>query len=164
MRLSRANAPDVVLISAVLATRSADDIGRLLESGRGPAMYVVGGSSESASPSPPLEPRRDVSDWAEHDANEVAAIVRAFSEQSDGAPSGTAVRHTPRRPRLRPRRGPTEQLTDRERTILAAIAGGDDSEGIAAAMGLDEGVIQRHVGDVLDKLHRGGRPRADGRR
>jgi serine/threonine-protein kinase len=53
----------------------------------------------------------------------------------------------------RPRRpGPLDELTDREREVLALIAEGRSNQGIAEALVLSPKTVEAHVGRILAKL------------
>ena len=47
---------------------------------------------------------------------------------------------------------PLDQLTDRERTVFAALARGRSNREIAAELFLSEGTVKIHVGRILAKL------------
>jgi DNA-binding NarL/FixJ family response regulator len=47
---------------------------------------------------------------------------------------------------------PLDELTERERDVLDAIAQGLDNNEIAAALGLSEKTVRNHVTRVLDKI------------
>jgi DNA-binding NarL/FixJ family response regulator len=52
----------------------------------------------------------------------------------------------------RQRRGPLEQLTPREREVLALMAEGRSNAGIAEALVLTVGAVEKHVASILAKL------------
>jgi two-component system, NarL family, response regulator LiaR len=52
----------------------------------------------------------------------------------------------------RPKANPFDQLTKREREILALIAGGRSNKRIALELGISEKTVKAHVGRVLAKL------------
>jgi len=52
----------------------------------------------------------------------------------------------------RRRQGPLEQLTPREREVLGLMAEGRSNAGIAAALVLTVGAIEKHVANILMKL------------
>ena len=61
----------------------------------------------------------------------------------------TIVARLIRRPR---RTGPLDELTDREREVLALIAEGRSNQGIAEALVLSPKTVEAHVGRVFSKL------------
>jgi DNA-binding NarL/FixJ family response regulator len=61
----------------------------------------------------------------------------------------TIVARLIRRPR---RAGPLDELTDRERDVLALIAEGRSNQGIAEALVLSPKTVEAHVGRILAKL------------
>ena len=61
----------------------------------------------------------------------------------------TIVARLIRRPR---RPGPLDELTDRERDVLALIAEGRSNQGIAEALVLSPKTVEAHVGRILAKL------------
>ncbi|MGX6448557.1 response regulator [Patulibacter sp. S7RM1-6] len=52
----------------------------------------------------------------------------------------------------RPARGPLARLTPRERETLALMAEGRSNRGIAAALVVTEGAVEKHVTSILGKL------------
>jgi DNA-binding NarL/FixJ family response regulator len=52
----------------------------------------------------------------------------------------------------RQRQGPLEQLTPREREVLALMAEGRSNAGIAEALVLTVGAVEKHVASILAKL------------
>lgn len=52
----------------------------------------------------------------------------------------------------RRQRSPHEQLTPRQREILADIAGGLSNQGIAASRGLTLGAVEKHVSEIFSRL------------
>jgi serine/threonine-protein kinase len=61
----------------------------------------------------------------------------------------TIVARLLRRPR---RPGPLDELTDREREVLALIAEGRSNQGIAEALVLSPKTVEAHIGRILAKL------------
>jgi NarL family two-component system response regulator LiaR len=51
------------------------------------------------------------------------------------------------------RSSPLDQLTDRERDVLACIARGMSNALIAEHLTISEGTVKTHVGNILSKLH-----------
>jgi two-component system, NarL family, nitrate/nitrite response regulator NarL len=49
--------------------------------------------------------------------------------------------------------GPVEELTDREKDVLALAAGGADNRAIAEQLYLAPGTVKRHMHNILTKLH-----------
>lgn len=52
----------------------------------------------------------------------------------------------------RRQRAPCEQLTPRQREILADIAGGFSNQGIASSRGLTLGAVEKHVSEIFGRL------------
>jgi LuxR family maltose regulon positive regulatory protein len=48
--------------------------------------------------------------------------------------------------------GPLARLTEREREVLAAVAGGAGNKHIARALDLSLHTVKRHIANILDKL------------
>jgi DNA-binding NarL/FixJ family response regulator len=67
----------------------------------------------------------------------------------------TIVARLIRRPR---RTGPLDELTDREREVLALIAEGRSNQGIAEVLVLSPKTVEAHVGRILAKLGLDGTP------
>jgi DNA-binding NarL/FixJ family response regulator len=57
-----------------------------------------------------------------------------------------------RRARERPARGALDDLTARQREVLALVAGGLDNAEIAARLGISPRTARAHVSDVLERL------------
>jgi DNA-binding NarL/FixJ family response regulator len=55
--------------------------------------------------------------------------------------------------RARRARDPLEELTARERDVLALMAEGRSNAGIARMLSIAEGTVEKHVRNVFDKLH-----------
>ena len=53
---------------------------------------------------------------------------------------------------VRHRRSPVEQLTPREREVLASMAEGRSNAGIAAALFVSESAVAKHVNNIFTKL------------
>ena len=70
------------------------------------------------------------------DPTAAARLVDALSDRDHARPGGTAL----------------EQLTDREREVLALIARGRANKRIALELGISEKTVKNHVGHVLAKL------------
>jgi DNA-binding NarL/FixJ family response regulator len=49
-------------------------------------------------------------------------------------------------------REPLQQLTDRERDVLALMAEGHSNQGIARRLALSPKTVERHIGHIFDKL------------
>jgi DNA-binding NarL/FixJ family response regulator len=54
--------------------------------------------------------------------------------------------------RSRSRDSPLERLTAREREVLAEMAQGRNNAGVAAALGLSERAVEKHINSVFSKL------------
>jgi DNA-binding NarL/FixJ family response regulator len=54
--------------------------------------------------------------------------------------------------RSRHRDSPIEQLTPREREVLAEMAQGRNNAGVAGALGLSERAVEKHINSVFSKL------------
>jgi DNA-binding NarL/FixJ family response regulator len=50
------------------------------------------------------------------------------------------------------RAGPLGGLTDREREVLSLVASGETNRQIAAALGISEHTVARHLSNIFDKL------------
>ena len=80
---------------------------------------------------------------------QVEEFMEALHRVADG---GTVVDPEVVRQLLRRRRDPLEQLTPREREVLALIAEGRSNAGIAAELVVSEAAIGKHIGNILTKL------------
>ncbi|MEW2291217.1 response regulator transcription factor [Streptomyces sp. NPDC006743] len=80
---------------------------------------------------------------------QVEEFVRALQEVADG---GTVVDPEVVRQLLRRRRDPLEQLTPREREVLALIAEGRSNGAIARELVVSEAAVGKHIGSILAKL------------
>jgi DNA-binding NarL/FixJ family response regulator len=49
-------------------------------------------------------------------------------------------------------RGPLEQLTEREREVLALMAEGRSNAGIASRLWITEGTVEKHVRSILSRM------------
>ncbi|MEV5533163.1 response regulator transcription factor [Streptomyces prunicolor] len=80
---------------------------------------------------------------------QVEEFIEALHQVADG---GTVVDPEVVRQLLRRRRDPLEQLTPREREVLALIAEGRSNGAIAAELVVSEAAIGKHIGNILTKL------------
>ncbi|MBC2866335.1 LuxR C-terminal-related transcriptional regulator [Streptomyces mexicanus] len=80
---------------------------------------------------------------------QVEEFVQALHKVADG---GTVVDPEVVRQLLRRRRDPLEQLTPREREVLALIAEGRSNSAIAKELVVSEAAIGKHIGNILTKL------------
>jgi DNA-binding NarL/FixJ family response regulator len=80
---------------------------------------------------------------------QVEEFVEALHKVADG---GTVVDPEVVRQLLRRRRDPLEQLTPREREVLALIAEGRSNGAIAKELVVSEAAIGKHIGNILTKL------------
>ncbi|MFG2776436.1 response regulator [Streptomyces prunicolor] len=80
---------------------------------------------------------------------QVEEFIEALHRVADG---GTVVDPEVVRQLLRRRRDPLEQLTPREREVLALIAEGRSNGAIAAELVVSEAAIGKHIGNILTKL------------
>ncbi|WP_171164265.1 response regulator transcription factor [Streptomyces sp. I05A-00742] len=80
---------------------------------------------------------------------QVEEFVEALHKVADG---GTVVDPEVVRQLLRRRRDPLEQLTPREREVLALIAEGKSNSAIAKELVVSEAAIGKHIGNILTKL------------
>jgi LuxR family maltose regulon positive regulatory protein len=55
-------------------------------------------------------------------------------------------------PGAAPATGPLSRLSEREREVLAAVAGGAGNKHIARALDLSLHTVKRHIANILDKL------------
>jgi DNA-binding NarL/FixJ family response regulator len=85
--------------------------------------------------------------------SDVDQLLRAIREVADG---GSVI--DPRiveglvEARSRRRDSPLEHLTPREREVLAEMAQGRNNAGIAAALGLSERAVEKHINSLFSKL------------
>ncbi|MFB6816737.1 response regulator [Streptomyces sp. NPDC056347] len=80
---------------------------------------------------------------------QVEEFVSALGRVADG---GTVVDPEVVRQLLRRRRDPLEQLTPREREVLALVAEGRSNGAIAQELVVTEAAIGKHIGSILTKL------------
>ncbi|MFF2012698.1 response regulator [Streptomyces sp. NPDC058195] len=80
---------------------------------------------------------------------QVEEFVAALGRVADG---GTVVDPEVVRQLLRRRRDPLEQLTPREREVLALVAEGRSNGAIAEELVVSEAAIGKHIGSILTKL------------
>ncbi|MET8682788.1 response regulator transcription factor [Streptomyces sp. NPDC004732] len=80
---------------------------------------------------------------------QVEEFVAALRKVADG---GTVVDPEVVRQLLRRRRDPLEQLTPREREVLALIAEGKSNGAIARELVVSDAAIGKHIGNILTKL------------
>ena len=80
---------------------------------------------------------------------QVEEFMEALHQVADG---GTVVDPEVVRQLLRRRRDPLEQLTPREREVLALIAEGRSNSAIAVELVVSEAAIGKHIGNILTKL------------
>ncbi|MFJ6632690.1 response regulator [Streptomyces sp. NPDC091376] len=80
---------------------------------------------------------------------QVEEFVDALHKVADG---GTVVDPEVVRQLLRRRRDPLEQLTPREREVLALVAEGRSNGAIAKELVVSEAAIGKHIGNILTKL------------
>jgi DNA-binding NarL/FixJ family response regulator len=83
--------------------------------------------------------------------SEVGALKDALLRVADGecVLDPTIVARLIKRPR---RQGPLDELTDREREVLALIAEGRSNHGIAETLVLSSKTVEAHIGRILAKL------------
>jgi serine/threonine-protein kinase len=83
--------------------------------------------------------------------SDIGALKDAIWRIADGecVLDPTIVARLIRRPRDR---GPLDELTDREREVLAVIAQGHSNQGIAKILMLSPKTVEAHVGRILRKL------------
>ncbi|GGY28976.1 hypothetical protein GCM10010384_39930 [Streptomyces djakartensis] len=53
---------------------------------------------------------------------------------------------------VRPRQDPLEQLSPREREVLALIAEGRSNASLAPRLFISEAAVNKHIGDIFSKL------------
>lgn len=80
---------------------------------------------------------------------QVEEFVEALRKVADG---GTVVDPEVVRQLLRRRRDPLEQLTPREREVLALIAEGKSNGAIARELVVSDAAVGKHIGNILTKL------------
>jgi two-component system nitrate/nitrite response regulator NarL len=92
----------------------------------------------------------------EADVEELVAMVRAAARGRGWFPPAqlAAALERLRRDaqRGRPCAGPLDRLTDREREILTAMAGGEATTMLARRLRLSENTVRSHVGNIYAKL------------
>ena len=150
-------APDVVLMDLVMPKLDGVSAMRKLRSGAPRAKVIVltsfldddrllpaleaGAAGYLLKNSQPAELARAIraaqAGEAIIDPTAAARLVRALSDQQ--------------RPRVGAGGG-LQQLTERERDVLALIAGGRSNKRIALELGISEKTVKNHVGHVLAKL------------
>jgi DNA-binding NarL/FixJ family response regulator len=83
--------------------------------------------------------------------SDIAVLADAIRRISEGecVLDPTIVARLIKRPR---HRGPLEELTERERQVLALIAEGRSNHGIAQLLVLSPKTVEAHVGRILSKL------------
>jgi DNA-binding NarL/FixJ family response regulator len=83
--------------------------------------------------------------------SDIGALKDAIQRIADGecVLDPTIVTRLLKRPR---RPGPLDELTDREREVLALIAEGRSNQGIAQTLVLSPKTVEAHVGRILAKL------------
>ncbi|MGA4849033.1 response regulator [Streptomyces sp. G5(2025)] len=80
---------------------------------------------------------------------QVEQFVEALTRVARG---GTVVDPEVVRQLLRRRRDPLEQLTPREREVLALVAEGKSNGAIAGELVVSEAAVGKHIGNILGKL------------
>jgi DNA-binding NarL/FixJ family response regulator len=80
---------------------------------------------------------------------QVEEFVEALRKVADG---GTVIDPEVVRQLLRRRRDPLEQLTPREREVLALVAEGKSNGAIAKELVVSEAAVGKHIGSILTKL------------
>ncbi|MEU6709250.1 response regulator transcription factor [Streptomyces wuyuanensis] len=80
---------------------------------------------------------------------QVEEFVAALERVADG---GTVVDPEVVRQLLRRRRDPLEQLTPREREVLALVAEGLSNAAVARRLVVSEAAVGKHIGNILAKL------------
>ena len=85
--------------------------------------------------------------------SDVDQLLRAMREVADGGSViDPKVIETLVEARSRQRESPLEQLTPREREVLAEMAQGRNNAGVAGALGLSERAVEKHINSVFSKL------------
>jgi len=85
--------------------------------------------------------------------SDVEELVRAIREvASGGSVIDPRVVETLVEARSRRRDSPLERLTPRESEVLAEMAQGRNNAGVAAALGLSERAVEKHINSVFSKL------------
>jgi len=86
--------------------------------------------------------------------SDVDQLLRAIREVVDGGSViDPRVVETLVDARGRHRDSPLDQLTPREREVLSEMAQGSNNAGVAAALGLSERAVEKHINSVFSKLH-----------
>jgi DNA-binding NarL/FixJ family response regulator len=85
--------------------------------------------------------------------SDVEELVRAIHEvASGGSVIDPRVVEALIDARSRPRDSPLDRLTPREGEVLAEMAQGRNNAGVAAALGLSERAVEKHINSVFSKL------------
>ncbi len=92
-----------------------------------------------------------------------AELVNAIHQVYRGEPSlhPSVARKVLQELAQPPRQPPTgEPLTERELEVLRLLARGESNQQIAAALGISEATVRKHVSSILSKLHLASRTQA----
>lgn len=140
--------PDLVVMSTLMAERyrARAPLGVTTVSGDGEPDLLA------SLPSNSTDPAKRQPGWdRDYAALELAGILVAMDDDPPAAPRSSSARGTRQAP---PPASSLGQLEDPERRILAAVAAGSTTTELAAEFGVTESVIEGHISDVVDKLHR----------
>jgi len=135
--------PRVALAAARIALRDRDGAWQAFEP-------LYRGAIERAEVGPLLlDSRRHVDavlDGLPAEVREAAPTVRLREQLQAWARGAGPGNHAPRV------EGPLARLSEREREVLAAVAGGAGNKHIARALDLSLHTVKRHIANILDKL------------
>ncbi len=155
--------PDVILMDLVMPGRDGVSAMRELKlrgesgggRGRGPRVIVLTSFLDDDRLLPALEAGAAGYLLKNSQPAELARAVRAAHAGEaiiDPTVAARLVDALSDRDRRRPAAGAFEQLTGRERDVLALIARGRSNKRIALELGISEKTVKTHVGHVLAKL------------
>jgi DNA-binding NarL/FixJ family response regulator len=141
----RRHVPDLVVIDLALPDDSGLNVIRCVRSRYPGARFVVLTNSEG-----------DEDIHQALTAGALGYVVKGMAHQS----LVEAVRRVARGGRYLPQslakmldmRNPNSDLTGREREVLAELVKGRTNEEIGVALGISEGTVKRHMGEILSRL------------
>lgn len=150
----RVQQPDLVVLSACLATREAKEVVDAVSS-EGAVSTMIVGAPAGTRLSRGIAPLTDPAERETDASGELALLLLAFTDWQ------TRLASSPRRPgrtaSARQSATPSaerQELTDREHHILKGLAAGATTSTMAHELGIAEGSVDSHVAQVVEKLHR----------
>lgn len=155
LSLARAGEVEVVLLDLILPDADGMEVGRrILELQPGVRILVLTGLDEGEVVPEVLEAGFHGLLHKQATTSELIEAIRLVAAGKAVLPHAAAramvVGSGPGKLRERP--GRTSQLTAREQEVLALIAGGLDTAGIADALFLSKNTVRTHIGNILRKL------------